>query len=191
MTDFTEAEAAAVLHISEADVLRLLAVGDLGLDHDSVLAYREKLRRARPPQPGDDEHSYLVEGLLQTNVAVCLGDGRGDTISIVCEGTKLSLAEPRWSSARSALTKPDPRGPFPVASVFSVFVHEVRLEGPAESQVRASLRISVQCRDSFAYASVHSTQHRIDLPPVPFAIGDDVVTIARAIFAAAAGAEVP
>jgi hypothetical protein len=186
MTDFTEAEAAAVLHIGEADVLRLLADGVPALHRDSVLAYREKLRRARPPQPGDDEHSYRVEGLLQTNVTVCLGDGAGDTINMVCEGTMLSLGEPRWTSARIALNSPDPKGPFPVASVFSVFVHEVRLEGPAESRVHASLKVAVQCRDSLAYASVHSTQHRIDLPPVPFVIGDDVVAIARAVLEAAA-----
>lgn len=61
MTDFTEAEAAAVLHITEADVLRLLAVSDLALDRDSVLAYREKLRSVRPSRAGDSEHAYRVE----------------------------------------------------------------------------------------------------------------------------------
>ncbi|MDR5750362.1 MULTISPECIES: helix-turn-helix domain-containing protein [unclassified Caballeronia] len=185
MADFTESEAAAILHISEANVLRLIAAGDLRLDRHSVLAYMEKLRRARPPQPRDDEHSYRVEGLLQTNVTVCLGDGTGDTVHIVCDGTMLSFGESRWRSARSALNGPDPRGPFPVANVFSVFVHEVRLEGPVEWQVRASLRVDVECRDGLAYASVHSTEHRIDLAPVEFVIGDDVVTIARAILEAA------
>ena len=47
--------------------------------------------------------------------------------------------------------------------------------------MRATLRLAVQCRDGMAYASVHSTEHRIDLAPVPFTIGDDVVTIARKV----------
>ncbi|PRY05925.1 hypothetical protein [Paraburkholderia sp. BL25I1N1] len=189
MTDFTEAEAAAVLHITEADVLRLLAVGDLALDRDSVLACREKLLRGRPPRPGDTEHSYKVDGLLETNVTVILGDGTGDTVHIVCDGTMLSFGESRWQSARSALNRPDPRGPFPVASVFTVFVHEARMEGPVESQVRASLRVAVQCKNRLAYASIYSTQHRIDLAPVPFVVGDDVVTIARTVFETAACAQ--
>ncbi|MDR5813833.1 hypothetical protein QCE62_09570 [Caballeronia sp. LZ033] len=185
MSFFTEAEAAEVLHLSESQVYQLLAAGELTLDRDSVLSYRKKLRVGRPLQPGETELSYKVDGLLQTNVTVTLGDGSGDSMQIVCEGTKLSLGEPRWPAARSALSKPEPRGPFPVASAFTIFVSEVRLEGPAESQVRASLRVAVQCKDGFAYASVHSTQHRIDLPPVPFVIGDDVVTIARTILEAA------
>jgi len=187
MICFTEEEAAAVLHTTEAHVLRLLAVGDLTLDRDSVLAYGEKLRSARPPQPGEDEHSYRVEGLLQVDVVVYLGDCSGDTLTVVCEGTSLACGdEPRWQSARRALNRPDPRGPFPVASVFSVFVHEIRLEGRVDMQVRATLRVAVQCRDGMAYASVHSTQHRVDWPPVPFVIGDDVVTIARKVLEHAA-----
>lgn len=182
MSFFTEAEAAEILHLTESQVYQLILAGELTLDRETVLACREKLQRGRPLQPSDTEHSQKVDGLLQTNVTVILGDGfSGDTLRLVCEGTKLSLSESRWSAARSALTKPEPRGPFPVASVFTIFVSEVRLEGPAESQVRASLRVAVQCKDGHAYASVHSTQHRIDLPPVPFVIGDDVVTIARKI----------
>ncbi|MGF6937146.1 hypothetical protein OKW41_006308 [Paraburkholderia sp. UCT70] len=181
MADFTEAEAAAVLHISEAHVLRLIAVGDLTLDRESVVAYREKQRLARPPRAGDSEHAYRVEGPVQRDVAVYLGDCSGDTLTIVCEGTSLVYGEPRWESARRALNRPDPHGPYPVSDRFTVFVHEIRLDGPADTQVRASLRVSVVCRDGLAYASVHSTQHRIDIAPVPFTIGDDVVTIARKI----------
>ncbi|MDN7407977.1 hypothetical protein QZM42_05385 [Burkholderia vietnamiensis] len=185
MIYFTEAEAAEILHLTESQVFQLILAGELTLDRDSVLACREKLQRGRPLQPGDTELSRRVDGLLQTNVTLILGDGTGDSMQLVCEGTKISLGEARWSAARSALIKPEPRGPFPVASVFSLFVHEVRMEGPAESQVRASLRIAVQCKDGHAYASMHSTQHRIDWAPVPFVIGDDVVTIARAILKAA------
>ncbi|WP_029970727.1 hypothetical protein [Paraburkholderia graminis] len=185
MTDFTAAEAAAVLHINEAHVLRLLSVGDLALDRDTVLAYREKLRSTRPPRTGGTEHAYRVEGPLQTNVSVFLGDCTGDALTVVCEGMALTYGEPRWQSVRRALNRPDPRGPFPVFSTFTIYVHEVRLEGPAESQVRASLRVAVECKGGLAYASVHSTEHRIDLPPVPVVIGDDVVTIARAILEAA------
>lgn len=185
MSFFTEAEAAEILHLTESQVYQLILAGELTLDRETVLACRKKLLRGRPPQPGDTEHSRKVDGLLQTNVSVILGDGSGDALHIVCEGTKLSLSEPRWSAARSTLMKPEPRGPFPVSSAFTIFVTEVRLEGPAESQVRASLRVAVQCKDGHAYASVHSTQHRVDWPPVPFVIGDDVVTIARAVLEAA------
>lgn len=44
MTGLTEDEAGAMLDTTELHVLRLLAVGDLALDRDSVLAYREMLR---------------------------------------------------------------------------------------------------------------------------------------------------
>ena len=128
MADFTEAEAAAVLHTTEAQVLRLIAVGDLTLDRDSILAYSERQRRARPPRAGDTEHSYRVEGPLQVDLVLYLGDCAGDTLTVVCEGMSLVCGdEPRWESARRALSRPDPRGPYPVSSIFTLVVHEIRL----------------------------------------------------------------
>jgi len=45
MTGFTEDHAAAMLHTTEPHVLRLLAVGDLTWDGDSVLAQRKAAER--------------------------------------------------------------------------------------------------------------------------------------------------
>ena len=133
----------------------------------------------------DDPYSRKVDSLLRTDVTVYLGDYSSDPLRIVCEGQSIlfDIDEPiTWERARRALNRPSPQGPYPVAKLFSVSVHEIRL-GLIKSL--ATFHIAVECRNGVAHAEIHSTRPTQKLD-VPFVLGDDVVTIARAILGAAA-----
>ena len=117
---------------------------------------------------------------LLTTVTVFLGDCSGDSLPLVCEGTSTSFDKTTWRRVALTLQQPSPRGPYPVANVFTIFVHNTSL---ADSSVLSTLRVDVVCKNGLAYSSVQSTQSRYDLEPVPVVIGDDVVTIARKIVA--------
>ena len=126
-----------------------------------------------------EDHSYLVDPPVRTDVSVYLGDCKQGELQLVCEGTSLLFSEPRWQRARAALNRPSPRGPFPVNRDFTIFIYEVR-EGPTHPQVMSTLHIYVECRsDKLVHATVHSTLTRRLLLPFPYMIGDDVVTLAR------------
>jgi hypothetical protein len=130
----------------------------------------------------DDSHSRKVGAPVQTDVTIYLGDGSGPSLHIVCEGRSILFDEPRWERALRALNRPSPRGPYPVAQVCSVSVHEIRL---GLIKTLTTLHVAVECRDSLAHVRMHSTLPLQTLE-VPFVVGDDVVTIARSIFEAAA-----
>lgn len=115
-----------------------------------------------------------------TMVAVFLGDCIGESLQLACEGTSTLCAAATWQRVADALQHPSPRGPYPVARVFTVFVHNT---SHVDSSVLSTLRVDVVCKDGLAYASVQSAAPRFDLAPVPVMIGDDVVTIARKIAA--------
>lgn len=130
----------------------------------------------------NDPYAYHAEPLVVTSVSVFLGDCSGDSLPLVCEGTSALHAATSWQCVADALQHPSPRGPYPVASRFTAFVHNT---SPADSTVLWTMRVDVVCRGGLAYASVQSMQSRFELPPVPVVIGDDVVTVARKIVASA------
>lgn len=120
--------------------------------------------------------------LLQTDVAVYLGDCSGETLLVVCDGSSIESHGSTWQRALLALARPTPPGPYPVAARFTIFVHETSDQTTTDSRVVATIRIDVRCEGRLAYASVRSAQSSADLPPIPYLIGDDVVTTARRVF---------
>ena len=119
---------------------------------------------------------------LQTDVAVYLGDCSGDTLPVVCDGTSVESRGSTWHRALLALACPAPRGPYPVAERFTVFVHEIPDHATTGPSAAVTFRIDVRCAGRLAYASVRGAQSNADLPPIPYLIGDDVVTTARRLF---------
>lgn len=120
---------------------------------------------------------------LQTDVAVYLGDCSSDTLPVVCDGTSVESRGSTWHRALLALACPTPRGPYPVADRFTIFVHESSDHATTGLRAVVTFRVDVRCEGRFAYASVRSAQSSADLPPTPYVIGDDVVTTARRLFA--------
>jgi hypothetical protein len=119
---------------------------------------------------------------VQTDVAVYLGDCSGDTLLVVCDGTSVESRGSTWHRALLALGCPTPRGPYPVAKRFTVYVHETSYHATTGPRAVLTFRIDVRCEDRLAYANVRSAQSSADLPPIPYLIGDDVVTTARRLF---------
>lgn len=125
---------------------------------------------------------------VQTDVSVYLGDCDGDTLSVVCDGTSVGMGGSIWKRAVDALEHPSPRGPYPVASRFTIFVHQTLPDSDCEDRVLATIRIDVACGRSKAYATPRSTVIGSPLAgvrPIRFSLGDDVIEITRAIFKAA------
>src|SRR5438067_2226305 len=123
---------------------------------------------------------------LQTDVTVYLGDCTGDSLLIACEGTSVEPGGSTWQRALDALAFPSPRGPYPVSSRFTVFVHETLPNSSADTNVLATYRIDVVCQRNVARVQVQGTGPRVGPKDVRVCIGDDVVEIARAIFRSAA-----
>lgn len=121
--------------------------------------------------------------LLQTDVAVYLGDCTGGTLPVVCDGISMQTVGSTWERALHALAHPAPPGPYPVAAQFAIFVHETSGDAAAGTRPTTTFRIDVRCEGRWAYASVRNAQSKADLPPIPYVIGDDVVTTARRLFA--------
>lgn len=117
--------------------------------------------------------------LLQTHVAVYLGDCTGDTLPVVCDGSSTESRGSTWHRASLALACPTPRGPYPVSERFTIFVHETADHATTGPRVAVTFRIDVRCEGRFAYASVRAAQSVAELPPISYVIGDDVVTTAR------------
>lgn len=120
--------------------------------------------------------------LLQTDVAVYLGDCTGGTLPVVCDGSSIESRRSTWQRALLALACPTPRGPYPVCERFTIFVHETSFHATTGPRAVVTFRIDVRCEGTLAYASVQSAQSSADLPPIPYLIGDDVVTTARRVF---------
>lgn len=120
--------------------------------------------------------------LLQTDVAVYLGDCTGGTLPVVCDGISMQAVGSTWERALLALAHPTPPGPYPVAAQFAVFVHETSGDAKAGARATTTFRLDVRCDGKWAHASVRSAQSSADLPPIPYLIGDDVVTTARRVF---------
>jgi hypothetical protein len=120
--------------------------------------------------------------LLQTDVAVYLGDCTGETLLVVCDGSSIESHGSTWQRALLALARPTPRGPYPVADRFTIFVHERSDHPTTGRRAVVTFRVDVRCEGRFAYAGVRSAQSSADLPPTPYVIGDDVVTTARRLF---------
>ena len=121
--------------------------------------------------------------LLQTDVAVYLGDCTGDTLPVVCDGSSIESRGSTWQRALLALACPTPRGPYPVCERFTIFVHETSGNATERTQATTTFRIDVRCERRFAFATVQTGQSVEQLPPSPYVIGDDVVTTARRLFA--------
>jgi len=122
--------------------------------------------------------------LLQTDVAVYLGDCTGDTLPVVCDASSIESRGSTWQRALLALACPTPRGPYPVCERFTIFVHETSGYATAGTLATTTFRIDVECEGEWAFASLQNAQSCADLPPIPYVIGDDVVTTARRLFAA-------
>lgn len=135
-------------------------------------------RRAMSKAPGWSPDPPL----LQTDVAVYLGDCTGETLLVVCDGTSVESRGSTWHRALLALACPTPRGPYPVAKHFTVYVHETSYHATTGLRAVVTFRVDVRCEGRLAYASVRSAQSSADLPPIPYVIGDDVVTTARRVF---------
>lgn len=121
---------------------------------------------------------------MQTEVAVYLGDCTGATLLVVCDGTSVESEGTIWQRAADALVNPSPRGPYPVSDRFTMFVHEARLEPGWGDVALVSICIDAMCRESLVHVSVQSKQSLAELAPISFTVGDDVVTIARAVLRA-------
>lgn len=119
---------------------------------------------------------------LQTDVSVYLGDCSGDSLSVVCDGSSIEPHGSRWQRALRALAYPTPRGPYPVSAQFTVFIHETSDYGGTRPSAVVTYRVDVRCVGGLAYASVRDAPSSADLPPIPYVIGDDVVTTARRLF---------
>lgn len=124
------------------------------------------------------------ETLVQTEVAVYLGDCSGASLRVVCDGTSVESEGTIWQRAADALVNPSPRGPYPVSDRFTMFVHEARLVSGWGDVALVTIRTDVMCRESLAHVSVQSEQSRVELAPISFSMGDDIVTIARAVLRA-------
>ena len=120
---------------------------------------------------------------LQTDVAVYLGDCSGTSLSVVCARSSMESRGSTWQRALLALASPTPRGPYPVAKQFTIFVHEMSGYATAGTPATNTLRIDVRCEGKWAYAGMRNAEFSADLPPIPYVIGDDVVTTARRLFA--------
>lgn len=120
--------------------------------------------------------------LLRTNVAVYLGDCTGATLPVVCDGSSIESRGSTWHRASLALACPTPRGPYPVCERFTVFVYETCDYAFTRPSAVVAFRIDVRCEGRLIYASVRSAQSSADLPPIPYLIGDDVVTTVRRLF---------
>lgn len=119
---------------------------------------------------------------LQTDVAVYLGDCTGGTLPVVCDGISMQAVGSTWERAFHALAHPTPPGPYPVSERFTIFVHETSGDATAGARATNTFRLDVRCDGKWAHASVRSGQSSADLPPIPYLIGDDVVTTARRVF---------
>lgn len=119
---------------------------------------------------------------VQTDVAVYLGDCTGDTLAVVCDGSSIESSGSTWQRALLALARPTPLGPYPVANRFTIFVHEIVGDAVTGSSAVVTFRIDVRCQDRWAYASVRDARSSADLHPIPYVLGDDVVTTARRLF---------
>lgn len=123
--------------------------------------------------------------LLQTDVAVYLGDCTGGTLPVVCDGISMQAVGSTWERALHALAHPTPPGPYPVAAQFAIFVHETSGDAAAGTRATTTFRIDVRCEGKFAVATVQTGQSVEHLPPSPYVIGDDVVTASRRVLEAA------
>lgn len=121
--------------------------------------------------------------LLQTDVAVYLGDCNGDALPVVCDGISIESHGSTWQRALLALAHPTPPGPYPVAAQFSIFVHETSDYTTTGPRAVVTFRIDVRCEGKWAHASIQSAQSSAEFAPIPYVIGDDVVTTARRLFA--------
>ena len=120
--------------------------------------------------------------LLRTDVAVYLGDCTGDALFVVCDGSSIESRGSTWQRALLALACPTPRGPYPVCERFTIFVHETSYHATTGPRAVVTFRIDVRCEGTLAYATVRSGQSSAEPPPIPYLIGDDVVTTARSVF---------
>ncbi len=141
----------------------------------------ETSRDARELAMCDARDTSQYGAVVQTDVAVYLGDCTGDTLDVVCDGLSTERAGSTSQRALLALACPTPRGPYPVANRFTLFVHETVGGAVTGRSTVVTFRIDVRCEGRWAYASVRSGQSLVDLPPIPYVIGDDVVTIARRV----------
>jgi hypothetical protein len=123
--------------------------------------------------------------LLQTDVAVYLGDCTGGSLFVVCDGVSTEAVGSTWERALHALAHPTPPGPYPVSERFTIFVHETSGDATAGARATTALRLDVRCDGKWAHASVRSAQSSADLSPIPYVIGDDVVTASRRVLEAA------
>ncbi|MDQ0627153.1 hypothetical protein [Paraburkholderia graminis] len=130
--------------------------------------------------PNADRHDRPI----RTDVAVFLGDCTENSFRLVCEGSSMLRGASGWQRALDALTAPSPRGPYPVANRFTIFLYELLLTDEIDGRVIATVRIDVVCKGEFIYASVTSEKSHRHIDPIVFSIGDDVVTVTRAILAA-------
>jgi hypothetical protein len=131
-----------------------------------------------------DEHEDTEESptrSFQTDVIVYLGDCAGKSLLIACEGTTVGPGGSTWQRALDALATPSPRGSYPVANRFVIFVHETLPNSTADTNVLATYRIDVVCERNVAHVQVRGASSRVASKDVCICIGDDVVEIARAV----------
>lgn len=132
-----------------------------------------------------DDHLHPGDAPVQTGVSVYLGDGGGTTLEVVCDGVSQRSKGSIWERAVDCLARPSPRGPFAVAKHFMILVYETRLVTDADHRFLETYSVKVSCDEKFAYASVGTANLQTELAPLPYLVGDDVVTISRSVLTAA------
>jgi len=143
---------------------------------------REANRQTRVQAMSDFPSMSQHGAPTQTDVAVYLGDGSGETLNVVCDGASIESGGSTAQRALRALAYPTPRGPYPVSERFTIFVHETSLRPTsANTLLAATFRIDVLCKGSLACACARTAQSVVQLPPAPYVIGDDVITTARRV----------
>lgn len=99
-----------------------------------------------------DRHTRRVDMPPLTQVSVYLGDCRGKSLPLVCEGTAAPFGT-TWERAQ-ALQHPYPRGPYPVSRTFMIFAHETS-------------RTTAACLQCSAWMSCARTARRMHLSQAP------------------------
>lgn len=116
---------------------------------------------------------------VQTDVSVYLDDPAGKIVRVVCDGTSVHPHSSFWQRAEAALASPTPRGPYPVAQAFTIFIHEIGKDVIADTQILRNVWVRVTCEGSVAHATLRTAYETRELDVLGYLIGDDVVTTAR------------
>ncbi|MGY6154268.1 hypothetical protein [Paraburkholderia graminis] len=134
-----------------------------------------------------DDFDLCQQMPVQTDVTVYLDDPAGSSVHVVCDGTSVEPRGSFWQRAEAALASPTPRGPYPVAGAFTLYVYEIRKDVVADTRILRTVCIRVVCEGAYARATLKTAHETRELDALQYVIGDDVVTTARRLLQSADG----